>query len=133
MSNERCDISCGGERVHRMKLQPAPFEMIKGGLKTVELRLLDEKRRRLKAGDVIIFESTATGDVLTAFVKALHQFDSFEELYRTMPLTSCGYTSENVHRAQPEDMEKYYSAEEIRKYGVVGIEIGLFCDKDNER
>ena len=31
--------------VHRMNLQPEPFEKIAAGRKTIELRLLDEKRR----------------------------------------------------------------------------------------
>ncbi len=30
--------------LHRMKLHPIPFEKIKNGSKTIELRLSDEKR-----------------------------------------------------------------------------------------
>lgn len=47
--------------VHPMKLNPAPFEMIKSGQKTVEFRLLDEKRQRIKEGDRIVFTNTVTG------------------------------------------------------------------------
>ena len=118
---------------HKMNLIKEPFDKIASGQKTIELRLYDEKRRAVGVGDVITFVCTEDSRQISTRVVALYVFDSFEELYRTMPLTSCGYTSENVHRARPEDMEKYYSAEEIRKYGVVGIEIGLFCEKDNER
>lgn len=104
-----------------MKLQPSPFEMIKSGKKTVELRLYDEKRRKIRVGDKIVFTSTESGETLERTVSALHRFDSFEVLYNTLPLTQCGYTEENVSAASPADMELYYSKEEQKKYGVLGI------------
>ena len=110
---------------HEMKLHPAPFEKIKRGEKTIELRLLDEKRRLIKEGDTITFTNTADGEKLSATVRKLHCFDSFEELYKTLPLLQCGYTPEDVGNAHPSDMEQYYSAEEQKKYGVVGIELFL--------
>ena len=109
--------------VHRMKLNPTPFEMIKSGEKTIELRLFDEKRRALSVGDEIIFTSNATGETLTKRIVALHKFASFEELYRELPLLKCGYTKADVSTAAPEDMESYYSKEEQAKYGVLGIEL----------
>ena len=39
--------------VHHMKLHASPFEKIKSGEKTIELRLFDEKRRQIKVGDTI--------------------------------------------------------------------------------
>ena len=110
---------------HNMKLKPEPYELIKRGIKTIELRLLDEKRRQIKVGDTIIFKSTETGEALTSEVVDLHIFPSFDELYRTLPLTACGYTEDNIHTASPEDMSIYYSHEEQSKSGVVGIEIRL--------
>jgi ASC-1-like (ASCH) protein len=109
--------------VHRMRLNPAPFAMIKSGQKTVELRLLDEKRQKIRVGDIILFTDTDTGEVLTRTVADLHCFPSFEELYKTLPLLRCGYTSEDLPWAKPSDMEQYYSPEEQHKYGVVGIEL----------
>ena len=108
---------------HEMKLKPSPFEKIKSGEKTIELRLLDEKRRKIKEGDVIVFTNTLSGEKLSAAVTKLHRFDSFEELYQTLPLLKCGYTAEDVDTADPSDMEQYYSAEEQKNYGVVGIEL----------
>lgn len=32
---------------HIMKLKPSPFEMIRSGKKTIELRLYDEKRKSI--------------------------------------------------------------------------------------
>lgn len=53
----------------------------------------------------------------------LHRFDSFAELYRSLPLLQCGYTLEDVDKAHPSDMEQYYSIEEQKQCGVVGIEL----------
>ena len=108
-----------------MKLNPAPFEMIKSGMKTIELRLYDEKRQQVKIGDRIVFTNTATGEILNATVIKLHRFNAFSELYKSLPLLKCGYTPENIDNANPDDMEQYYSVEEQKKYGVVGIELYL--------
>jgi len=106
-----------------MKLHHAPFEMIKSGEKNIELRLFDEKRRQLKVGEKIVFTDTSTDEKLTKTVVKLHIFDSFDELYKALPLLQCGYTKEDVDTAHPRDMEAYYSAEQQKKYGVVGIEL----------
>ena len=109
--------------MHEMKLQPSPFEKIKNGTKTIGLRLYDEKRQQLREGDIIVFTNTVSGEKIRATVKKLHRFDSFAALYRTLPLPQCGYTAEDVAAADPSDMGQYYSAEEQKKYGVVGIEL----------
>ena len=109
--------------VHKMKLNSTPFEMIKSGEKTIELRLFDEKRQQVKVGDKVIFTNTTTGEMLNRTVVKLHRFDSFEELYKSLPLLQCGYTVSDVDSAKPSDMEQYYSIEEQNQYGVVGIEL----------
>lgn len=109
--------------VHKMKLAPGPFAMIKSGDKTIELRLFDEKRQKIKVGDSIVFTETVTGEKLSTKVEKLHRFASFAELYKSLPLLKCGYTEETIPYAKPSDMVEYYSAEKQNKYGVVGIEI----------
>ena len=109
--------------VHQMNLNPKPFEQIKSCQKTIELRLWDEKRQKIKEGDCITFTNTSTGETLTRTVVKLHRFDNFEELYQALPLLQCGYTEEDVHTASPSDMEQYYSAEQQNEHGVVGIEL----------
>ncbi len=106
-----------------MRLHPSPFEEIKSGEKTIELRLFDEKRQKIKVGDVIVFTSTEGNGEIRAVVVCLHRFESFEELYRALPLLKCGYTEKDVDTASPADMELYYSKDEQKKYGVVGIEL----------
>lgn len=114
---------------YNMKLNPSPFEMIKSGEKTIELRLNDEKRQRIKIGDEIEFENTGDStQVINARVLNLHRFCSFDQLYKSLPLLKCGYTSDDVCTAHPSDMERYYSVERQKKYGVVGIEIELITN-----
>ena len=108
-----------------MKLQPSPFERIKSGKKTIELRLYDEKRRKIQSGDEIEFTNAETGEIISVTVVDLFVFDSFSDLYKSLPLDSCGYSESEIASASPEDMSFYYSEEEQKKYGVVGIKIAL--------
>lgn len=111
---------------HYMKLRPLPFSGIASGRKTIELRLLDEKRRRIRVGDTLIFSNTDDDTAtLTCAVRALYVFANFDDLYRALPLEKCGYLPEEVSRASAKDMEQYYSAQEQALYGVIGIEIEL--------
>lgn len=109
-----------------MGLRPVPMNSIRSGLKTIELRLYDEKRKNIAVGDFIKFvNSDDPSDVLRAKVDDLFVFDSFDELYKALPLSECGYTKETIDKASPSDMEAYYSKEEQSQYGVVGIKISL--------
>ena len=111
--------------IHNMKLHSSPFEKVKSGEKTIELRLLDEKRQKIRVGDKILFTDNKSGETLLKTVAKLHKFASFEELYKSLPLLKCGYTEDDIDIAHPSDMEQYYSAEKQKKYGVVGIELSI--------
>ena len=107
---------------HIMKLNPSPFEMIRKGEKTIELRLYDEKRRKILAGDTITFvNSEDENDTLIVKVADLFVFDSFKTLYESLPLLECGYTKADIASASHRDMEAYYSKEEgvTKKYASI--------------
>ena len=106
---------------HYMNLKKQPFEMIKSGNKTIELRLYDEKRALININDEIIF--SCDNEALTVKVLALHRFNDFNELYKSLDLLKCGYLPEELASASPHDMSEYYPAEKQAKYGVLGIEI----------
>lgn len=108
---------------HKMNLYPEPFEMIRSGSKTIELRLNDEKRQKIKVGDTIVFTQAETEEPLITEVINLYPFRSFTELYDHLPLLQCGYTENDILSARPEDMNLYYSPELQEKYGALGIEI----------
>jgi len=108
---------------HYMHLKEKPFLKIWKGSKTIELRLYDEKRRKLQVGDHIEFENLSNPEQhILAEITSLHVFESFENLYKELPLDRCGYARNEMKTASASDMNLYYSPEEQSKYGVVGIE-----------
>ncbi len=109
-----------------MKLNPTPMKMFREGFKTIELRLYDEKRKKISVGDTIKFINTGDiTDTIDVIVEDLFVFNSFDELYKSLPLLECGYTQENVDTASPDEMELYYPKEKQNKYGVVGIKVSV--------
>ena len=53
----------------------------------------------------------------------MHIFDTFIELYRSLPLSKCGYAEQDLETDSPDDMLAYYPKEKQERYKVVGIEI----------
>lgn len=112
--------------VHVMKLKNEPFQKIKSGQKTVELRLFDNKRRQLDIGDDIIFTNLSNADErLAVRVKALYRYASFEELFNEISPEKCGNRKGETAKEAAVGMLKYYSDNQIRSYGVLGIKIEL--------
>ena len=111
-----------GRPLHRMKLDHDAFVKVENGSKTVEMRLNDEKRRRIAVGDVIRFEDRSDeGEVLFAEVVEKFVFPTFKELYSSLSPREIGYSDEEIPRASPDDMLRYYTEEDQAKNGVVGI------------
>lgn len=109
---------------HYMNLVSSAFQKIADGSKTIELRLNDEKRQKIKNGDTVAFSCSSNKDIITAQVIGLHKFSDFEKLYKALPLEMCGYTQAELSTAHYTDMEQYYTKEQIEKYGALGIELG---------
>ncbi|HEY1097186.1 MAG TPA: ASCH domain-containing protein [Alphaproteobacteria bacterium] len=100
-----------------MRLQPKPFERIKSGLKKIELRIHDEKRRALKVGDGIVFRKRPDEvEELSVRITDLLVYPSFSDLL--------GYADEDRDWAK-ESLGTYYTPEEEKEWGVVGICIEL--------
>lgn len=109
----------------QMRLADEPFDKIKSGEKTVEIRLYDEKRKQIKVGDKITFcRLSDKTDNICVTVKALHRFDTFKELFLSDLLSKTGCGNLTVDQAT-ESMYKYYSKEQEKQYGVIGIEIQM--------
>ena len=107
--------------IHEMRLDNEPFNKVKEGTKTVELRLLDEKRKTLRIGDKIVFINRETNEKIDVVITGLFKADNFGPIYEKYSKVSMGYNEDDD--AKPEDMEEYYSKEEIKKYGCIAIEI----------
>jgi len=106
---------------HNMKLNNGPYNSIYYGKKDIEMRLYDEKRQLINVGDIITFTNNETLENFDARVVCLHKYKSFDELYDKFDKLRLGYKEDEIAKA--EDMEMYYSKEDIDKYGVLGIEI----------
>ena len=111
--------------MHTMKLKDKPFKQIKNGLKTIELRLYDEKRQKIHSGQIINFIHEDSKECIKTRVIDLHIYQSFKSLYENLDLTLCGYHKDEINNASYHDMEAYYPISLQEKYQVVGIEIEL--------
>ncbi len=109
--------------IHDMHLDNDAFIKIKEGTKTVELRLNDVKRRNLHIGEIIILENLTTKEKINVKIIDLKKYPSFKELYADFDKISLGYKEEESSSYL--DMEKYYSKEDILKYGALAIVITL--------
>ena len=112
--------------IHKMKLNESPFERIKNGTKTIEFRLYDEKRRKIKIGDKIEFSKLPDlQEVILVDVIDLYREESFEKLFKKL------YTDEEEIKSKTKSMYNFYSPEKEKEYGVLGIKISLL--KNNFR
>ena len=107
--------------IQQMNLWDDSFQAIKEGWKTIEMRLNDEKRSLIKINDKIEFTNNKTNETMLCKVINIFCYSNFEELYKRHNKLSIGYKEDEI--AKPEDMLVYYSMEEIKNYGVLGIEI----------
>lgn len=104
-----------------MNLAPAPFGSVSSGKKTIEMRLYDEKRAKVKIGDEIEFENTVTHQTIRCIVINLTRYKDFYELYSKNDKIAIGYNANET--ADAGDMYAFYSPEQIKKYGALAIEI----------
>ena len=112
----------GEKTVHQMKLLASHFESVQQGIKTVEMRLDDTKRRWIRAGDLIEF-SCANDTDRKLVVEVINKmvFLDFEELvehYDAKILGFEGYTTNEIC----EYMCYLYGEEKLKACHVVAIE-----------
>jgi len=108
--------------LHKMKLQEDPFERIKNGTKTVEFRLYDEKRRTIQIGDEIEFSKLPElQEKLLVKVIDLYKEESFEKLFKKVFV---GEDKEKIIE-KAKSMNRFYTPEQEKEYGVVGIKIEI--------
>lgn len=110
-----------------MQLHQKYFELIKSGQKNIELRLFDEKRQKIKVGDIIAFASIQNKDeVVCCRVKKLFKAESFAILCDKIDCCKAGF---NANSDLIDTMQRFYSLEKQKQYGVVGIELSL-CEEN---
>ena len=77
--------------MHHMGLDGEYFGSIREGRKTVEVRLNDEKRRKLRVGDAVEFSSvTGPDETIRVEVLGLRPYQTFAEMYEAIPFPDFG-------------------------------------------
>ncbi len=108
---------------HIMTLYPEYFDSTCSGRKSVEVRLNDEKRRMISVGDTIQFECLPDRQrKVTVIVEALHQHETFEDLYRAVPFGEMDCEGWSMTE-MIEGTYEIYTPEQERKWGALGIRI----------
>lgn len=110
--------------IHEMRLTPDPFEKIKEGKKVIEIRIYDEKRQKVKVGDIITFHKLPDNtETINVEVVGLSIFKSFRELFSNFDKSKFGHAKNLDIDDEIQLQREYYSEEAERVYGVVGIHI----------
>lgn len=109
-----------------MSLTSVPFDKIKNGNKTIEIRLYDEKRRGVKVGDIIVFSRLPDkNEKIEVEVIGLSIFKSFHDLFSNFAKSKFGHDKTLTIEDQIQLQREHYTAEEEKQNGVVGIHIKL--------
>ena len=98
------------------------FDIVDSGTKDVEIRLNDEKRRQLKVGDTLVFLRRPDDiDSIEATITNLVYLNSFEDAFNSYEMKRV-YLENTSKEDYINLMKRFYSDEEVSKYGVVAIE-----------
>lgn len=99
------------------------FLSIISGKKKVEVRLFDEKRRKIKVGDLIEFTKVPEqNEILIVEVTKIQVYESFKQMYQDIPFIDfdCdGWTMEEIL----DNTYEIYTPKQEKEWGVVAISI----------
>lgn len=97
------------------------FEIVRKGIKDVEVRVNDEKRRQLKEGATLVFLKRPLDDEeIRVKVTKLDYYDNFLELVKHYEMKRL-YLESYTKEMWLSEMKRFYTDEEQAKYGVVAI------------
>ena len=98
------------------------FDVVKNGSKTVEVRINDEKRRKMTIGDELVFiKRPLEIEKIVTKITDLKVYNTFNELVKDYDIKNLyleTFTKDEFLKL----LERFYSKEEQEKYGVVAIE-----------
>lgn len=97
------------------------FDLIKSGVKSIELRINDEKRQKFKEGDnFYIVKANGRLEIIKAKISELVYADSFIELFEKIDKRLAGFKNE-TELSCLEKIYEFYSVEKEKECGVVAI------------
>lgn len=92
------------------------FDMINAGIKDIECRLYDEKRQKLKLGDIILFHNE--DKTIYCKVTGLLIARDFEKLFELIDAKRTGLKD---HETAVSTLQQFYDLQTQSEFGVVGI------------
>ena len=111
--------------MHEMKLQGEYYNYILNGAKRIEIRLYDEKRRKVKLGDTIKFlKEPNLKESFKAKVIGLLRYNTFEDMFKDFDISILADKSMTKNELL-NVLEEFYSKDKQQEYGVLGIRIEL--------
>lgn len=106
---------------YKMGLQEKYFNMVQEDKKKIEIRLFDEKRRKIKVGDIIEFlKERERIEKIDTVVTDIKKYDNFEHALENLPINLITAEQKDIYL---KDLNHFYSKEVQKEYGVVAIEI----------
>ena len=109
--------------VYKMKLKSKYYECMLKGTKRIEIRLYDEKRKKIQLGDTIeFFKLPDLQDSFKVKVVGLLRYNSLKDMLKDFDvavLADKSMTKEEL----TEVFNEIYTKEDQEKYGVLGISI----------
>ena len=114
--------------VNVMHLDARAFDLIKSHIKTIEVRLNDDKRKKILEGDSIYFvKNSQRPQVLKTVVQSISHFASFDEVFSACDSTALGFRDATMMEYL-EEMYSIYTDEEEYTYGVVAFHLKVAED-----
>lgn len=108
---------------HSLQLATVPFNAITSGQKVIESRLYDGKRQLIQIGDIIEFTNRESPDQkVSVKVIGLLRYETFHDLFSDNNPAKFGGESVEWLESQ---IKEFYSLDEQKQNGVVGIEFKL--------
>ena len=107
--------------MHEMKLNSSAFDRMKNGIKKREYRVNDEKRRKVKRGDIITFKKLPDLDEeLEMIVTNVEIFNNFTDAVTPYFITDFSDRYETIEELVESFYSRgYYDKDEVEKYGAV--------------
>ena len=103
-----------------MHLESEIYNLVNNNIKDIEIRINDEKRRKLKIGDIITIINRGNNDTFKVKITNLEYFPSFNDCINNYDLKRL-YNDKITKVELLNLLYKFYTKEEENKYGVVAI------------
>lgn len=107
--------------MHYMSVKQRYFNLLKEGKKTIELRLFDEKRQKIKMGDYILFSNADNmKESFQGKVTNLYWEKNFDCLCKKISHKEAGFQTKKELLST---LKEFYPDNKQEKFGVLGIEV----------